>query len=225
LTTAVAAAGATVVVRPRADGAVPRPRSAAKVEVPTGDLLLPFFLVDTTNPSGVTTLFAVRNESEHEVIGNIAYYATNRPPNEPVATSAVTLPAKKVVTVNIRDKVTQLHLPVDGDDFARGYVLISSDTGEAVLQGDTFFVDTAQAYASGDRLIDTGAASGQNGLCQRYEIRYLNTFGFSGSSLSFWIQADAQPTAEAPLTVFYTVYGEDGLEKLSGTITAQNWES
>lgn len=213
-------ASAEVVVRPAAPGAMPRPRPVTKVEVPTSSLLLPFFLVDTEDPGGITTLFAVRNESEGEVLASIRYYRTDRVLTDPLATQAISLGGKEVLTINLRDKVGPLHLPIDADGFARGYVAISSETNDAVLQGDTIFVDTTQAFAQGDRLIDTGAASAQNGLCQRYETRYLNGGGFTGTVVRFWVDALEPPSDEVPLVVFYTVYDEAGTAQVSSTINS-----
>jgi hypothetical protein len=216
LVLAVAPAAAEVVVRAAPPGA--RAKAARpKVEVPTSALLLPFYLVDTTSGSGATTLFAVRNEGEAPVDVQIHYFRVDRP-DEAVATQLVELAAKQIRTFNVRDRVGPLHLPVDGDGFARGYVTIEAETG-ATIQGDQFFVDTAEAFAQGDRLVDMGAASAQSGLCQRIESRYLNGAGFSGTLFRFWLAADAQPSTAEPVA-FYTVYDEAGVERLGGTISA-----
>src|SRR5688572_28709764 len=73
--------------------------SAAAQNVPSSDLLVPYFEVDA-NPAGVTTLFAVGNSTEKSVEVLATVY-TNW--GIPILKVPFTLQAREIRTINLRD--------------------------------------------------------------------------------------------------------------------------
>ncbi len=169
-------------------------------------LLLPYYLVDMTNPSGASTLYAVRNETTQPVEIRVSYFETDRP-QTPQRVETVTLAAKAVRSTQIR---TEPDLLVDDDGFARGYVVIETTSGEASIHGDYFQVTPGQAFAAGYRLLNVDPASPHNDLCSVLSLRFLNGGGFSGGTeYTIWLEADAAPDASEPI-LYYSVYNEAG---------------
>lgn len=199
-----------------ASAAVPAAkRVPAKTAATSGELLLPHFVVEAGNPNGVTTLLSVRNESEDDTVGlTLRYYETDRP-QVALDVETLELAPKQMLSANLRDRVRDLDLPVDPDGFARGYVEISADA--ATIHGDTYQVDTAEAFASGNRLLDVDPASAHNDLCSRVAARFLNGGGFSSSSFKVWLDAAAPPDPATPV-LFYTVYDEAGAVHFFGQL-------
>ena len=173
-------------------------------------LLLPFYLVDTTNASGTTTLFAVRNEGAATVNLQFSYFEVGTPqiPQDlPAANTDITLAPRQVKTVNIRD----VPVAVDNDGFARGFVVVESTDPGVLLQGDYFQVTPGDGFATGDRLLNIDPGSQDNDLCRRVHSRYLNgQIPFdSGTQFFVWINTDRAPDPSETL-ITYSVYDEAG---------------
>lgn len=184
-------------------------------------LLLPFYSVDTLNPGGATTLFAIRNESTSQVDVVIRYFGADRP-DQPQSEQTIALADKAVRTVNIGSVVQALNLQIDGDGFARGYVTFATEQGEAVIHGDYFLLNDADNFASGSRLVNIDPNSNGNDLCNRFSMRFLDSALFfdSGTVFTVWIQAE-EPLEGAAFS--YSVYSEaGGDERLSSSFPASD---
>ncbi len=221
LATALVLAAATfpTLARPLDDPAAPP--AAAKEGTVGAQLLLPLYSVDTVNPGGPTTLFAVRNESTTQVDVIIRYYGADRP-DQPQSEQTIALGKKAVRTFNIGSEVQILNLQVDPDGFARGYVTLATEQGEAVIHGDFFQLNDAQNFASGARLVNIDPSSNGNDLCNRFSMRFLDSalFFSSGTVFTVWIQADEPLDGTA---FSYSVYNEaGGDERLSSDFPASN---
>ncbi len=188
--------------------AQPTPPVATKEGTVGAQLLLPFYLVDTVNPAGPTTLFAVRNESTSAVDVVVRYYGADRP-DLPQSEETITLRDKAMRTVNIGSVAQSLDLQVDPDGFTRGYVTFATSQGEAVIHGDYFQLNDAQNFASGARLINIDPASNGNDLCNRFSMRFLDSAVFfdSGTQFTVWIQSE-EPLSGTAFS--YSVYSEAG---------------
>jgi hypothetical protein len=172
----------------------------------TSRLLLPYYEVETNKADGISTLFALRNESLASIEVDILYYEVDAPA-APQKTERVTLTAKQVKTVNIRDVQ---NLEVDGDFFARGYAVFQT-VGAAgpVLSGDYFRVDPANDFAVGERLADISPTSSKDERCSIYSVRFIRGGVFSGGTRMFyWLDSSTLQTD--PGTMTYSVYNEAG---------------
>lgn len=190
--------------------AIPAAVSAppAKTDGPAAAFLVPYYAVDTTDPAGLSTLFAVRNESTSSVEITVSYFGTNRPRNQPAQrVETITLAPKRVQSFNIRQTPNLL---VDPDGIARGYVVIEAPT--AVIQGDYFQLDQQGNFATGDRLVNLDPNSPNAELCRRMTFRFFNGGAFNGGTrFTIWVDTGAAPDVEEPIA-FYTVYNEAGNE-------------
>lgn len=143
------------------------------------NLLVPYFLVDKTDPAGTTTLFAVRNLTGTPVFGDIEYFTTGGASQR---VDDLDLGPFDTVTVNLRD-IPGLATGMDG--FARGYVEITTAGNPdmtPVLGGDYFQVDVGDNFATGDQL------ARQIELCNHASIRALEfPLPGSGTRLTIWI--------------------------------------
>ncbi|MEO1084969.1 MAG: hypothetical protein AAFY88_12060, partial [Acidobacteriota bacterium] len=178
-----------------------------KRAVPSGDVLVPLFEVDTTDPAATTTLWALRNDSLESVDVEVLYYE----PDAPQAfqrRDVFTLAAKSIKTVNIRFVE---NLEVGPDGFARGYVIFRALTdGFDQLQGDYFLITPGQNFASGFRMINIDEGSVHNELCRKATIRFMRGGGFSGgTTYRVWFEADTPPSG-AQTVVNYAVFDEQG---------------
>ncbi|MEM6455005.1 MAG: hypothetical protein AAF772_07910 [Acidobacteriota bacterium] len=189
-------------------------QTAPEAVEPTADLLLPYFEVDTLNGTGRSTLFAVRNETNIAVDVIVRYYEVNLP-QLPQRTERVTLASKETLTQNLRFVPD---LRVDEDGIARGYVVISTDGAEPVLQGDWFRIDFAGNFATGDRLVQLTGSDLE--LCQRWSARFFNGGAFDGGA-TFFLWLDSPLSLTFGTTVgFYSVYDEQGSLAFSGELQA-----
>ena len=185
------------------------PPAIEKTDASSSRFLLPWFAVEAGNPGGLTTLFAVVNEMEVPIQVEISYHEVDRPAT-PQAVETVEVAANGALTRNLRDDVSRLNLVVDGDGIARGFVIVEALAG-AHVSADYFRVDVANAFASGDRMVNVDPGSPDNDLCQRFRTRYLAAAGFTGTQFRFWVDAELAPTIEDELPVaFYSVYDEAG---------------
>lgn len=182
------------------------PAQTPKRAVAAARLLLPFYEVDLADPSGASTFFSVRNESSQAEDVTLSYFAADRP-HTALHSETVPLAAKRVLSVDVR---SQPNLLAGEDGLARGYVLIATDSGAAVIQGDYFQITPSEDFATGRRLVNVDPESPDNELCSVFTIRFLNGGGFDGGTdLFFWLDPDSVPEGETP-TVFYEVYNEAG---------------
>jgi len=181
-----------------------RPAEAAaslveKIDEPQEILLVPFFEVDTTDPAGTTTLFAVRNIFSQPVDIEIRYQGMDA---TPLGQEVRTLAGRQTLTRNLRDVAG---LPADPDGFARGFIVVlqTSRTGSGLLVGDYFQVDVGNAFATGQRMASLDE------LCNLTEARFAD-FG-SGTELRLLINAPqgSDPVFDPP-SVEVTPILEDG---------------
>lgn len=182
-------------------------RPAEKRDAPSNRLLVPYFLVDTMNPSGTTTLWSLRNESLLDVTVTIDYYEADSP-QAPQRTDQIVLGGKEIRTGNIRDVA---NLEVDPDGFSRGYVIFSTDAEPGILYGDTFFITPGDDFAEGSLMVD--ASDGVDAdLCNLFTLRFLNGGAFGGiTEMVVWLETDSLPLEAG--AVVYSVYdGEGNLE-------------
>jgi hypothetical protein len=180
--------------------------TAQKRDVPASRLLLPFYRVEQGNIFGLTTLWAVRNESLASIELTVRYFRPDRPQTVEVE-EVFTLAPKEVKAINVRDVEG---LFVDDDGFVSGYAVFTVGEGEGPIQGDFFLITPGEAFASGDRLVNIDIASTQYEPCQRLSLRYLNCGAFSGGTqLTVWVDTDQPVSPNEPL-FFYSVYGEAG---------------
>lgn len=178
----------------------------AKRDVASARLLVPFYEVDLAHPGGASTFFSVRNESTQAEDVTVSYYAADRP-HTPLYFETVPLAEKRVLSVDVRSKPNLLP---DEDGLARGYVIIATDSGHPVIQGDYFQITPDEDFATGSRLVNIDPGSPDYDLCSEFSIRFLNGGGFDGGTdLFFWLDPDSVPEGETP-TIFYQVYNEAG---------------
>lgn len=191
-----------------AAGAAPAAENAGappKRAVAAARLLVPLFEVDLAHPGGATTFFSVRNEIPASVDVRISLYAADSP-QAPFHSDTVTLAAKQIRSVDVR---SQPNLVADEDGFARGYVIIETLSGEAVIQGDYFQLNPGEAFATGSRLVNVDPQSEDNDLCSNFTIRFLNGGGFDGgTTFTIWLDLDVAPQDTTVLS--YYVYRESG---------------
>lgn len=121
--------------------------AAPKVDRATHQLLLPVYMVNRTNPGGLTTLMAIVNGEAVATPVAITYHT---PQGATIGTNNHLIPAFGTLTINLRDVVG---LPIDVDGVSRGWASIVTSPG-TFLAGDYFLVDPANNFSQGERLID-----------------------------------------------------------------------
>ncbi len=201
---ALAVAALPAAARQAAAGTTPTKEGTA-----ASQLLLPLFMVDTVTPGGLTTLWAVRNESTVNVGLQVRYYGADTPQTPQVEESYVLGP-KEILTASI---AFVAGLQVDLDGFARGYVTFATTEGEAVIHGDYFLLNDAENFASGSRLVNIDPESNGNDLCNRFSMRFLESSLIfdSGTLYTVWIQS-AEPLSGTAFS--YSVYEQAGGDEL-----------
>jgi hypothetical protein len=199
--------------------------TAAAQNVPSSDLLLPYFEVDSANSGGLTTLFAVGNSTDKPV-DVLATVYTNW--GIPILEVPFTLQSREVRTVNLRDwfrnggnpakalataELQHLVAAASGQrspkdnlyyaseirpDLLVGYVIVrSQDTRPDALWGDWFNVDVAGNLARGDVLANIDRSTGCPGLCKRHLLRYLTGGGFDGGTeIIIWRSSVGKPSSD-----------------------------
>lgn len=170
----------------------------------TSKLVLPYFEIEKNDPNGDTVLYALRNESTAPIEVDIKYYEIDSP-FAPQRTDRVTLAAKQIHPVNIRDVQ---NLEIDPDGRARGYVRFEVVGGASVLAGDFFRVDPGDNFASGYRLVNADPASASDERCSILSFRFLRGGLFSGGTrIFYWLDMNVLPQAD---TIAYSIYNEAG---------------
>ena len=206
--TLAAALAGLLTLAPAAADAVP------KADVPSSRLLLPLYVVDTTSPTGATTIFAVRNELDVSAEIEIRYFRT-RSPQAPQRSDRATLEGKQLMPVNVRSVAD---LEVDESGIARGFVVVEALTEGASIQGDYFRVTPGEDFATGFRLRNVDATSSHNDLCGLFTMRFLNGGGFdSGTTFIVWLDLDEAPNGEV---LALAAYDEPGNLVLTRTFAA-----
>jgi hypothetical protein len=175
----------------------------------TDALLLPYFEVDPHDPAGVTTLFAVRNETADPVAVRVMFLSPIGPDQQVV--EEIALPGHAVQTFNLRN-VRGLH--ADDDGIARGLVVLGVIGGgpqRDLLTGDFFLL--RGTTATGGPLLNLSVNDPDNELCRRWSARFLNGGTFDGET-TLTVVADVAQGLDAgdPPTLVATVYAESGAE-------------
>jgi hypothetical protein len=197
--------------------ATARPRLSARLgataprEGGTSDvLLLPYFEVDRGDRGGMTTLFAVRNETGRELPVRILY--VDALGGEIQTEQEIVLAPAAIRTVNLRDVPG---LRADDDGIARGLVVLGtvgeSEHSAAALSGDFFFIDPATDYATGNTLLDMSLDTASNELCAGWSSRFFRGGSISGdTSFRFVVDIPSGSSSFDPPTAIGTVYDEAG---------------
>lgn len=183
-------------IRPQANALTP---PAEKTEKPEDVLIVPFYEVDTTDPTGTTTYFAVRNVAYRPVDLEVRYQASD---GAPLRNELVTLAGNETLIRNVR---LVSGLPVDPDGFARGFIVIvqTSVSGSTLLVGDYFQIDPGNAFATGQRMASVDE------FCTLTEVRFLD-FG-AGTELRLMINdpRGSDPVSD-PASVVVHPFRQDG---------------
>lgn len=188
-----------------------------KRDAPANRLLLPYYTVDKANGSGVTTLWALRNESLADLTVTIEYFEADSPQAPQIEPIEIVLTGKQVRTGNIRDVA---NLEVDPDGFARGYVIFTAVGEAGDLYGDYFVITADQDFAEGSLLVDATDTLDSD-LCNLFTMRWLKGGGFGGSTeVVVWVESDTAPLE--PGTVKYTLYSAGGIIQSLGNLFLDN---
>lgn len=188
----------------------PTQRLTERTSSTTDSLLVPYFQVDRRSKRGVTTLFAVRNETGRELPVRILYLNSL----EAIAqvTREVTLAPHAVHTVNLRDVGG---LEADPDGMARGLVLLGviggwkNDTD--FLSGDFIVLDPATGFSTGNTLVNVSVSDPENEFCTGWGSRFFNGGRpQAASDLTFTVDRPGGEAELDPPTVVGTVYDEAG---------------
>lgn len=173
-----------------------------KVERPTSFYILPFFKIDSTNPTGETTAIAIRNEHNAVNTVTIQLFEASSALN-PITLSNALLP-KEVWTLNLRNETGAISPDLDG--FIRGWGRVLTGSGQ--VSADYFQIDSGQDFASGGRPVDIDGGE----FCKDSALRYLVGGAFTGGTvLNFMLdQALGGDPMTDPPSITGTVYREDG---------------
>ena len=197
---------------------------ASAHQVPTSDLLLPYFEVDLDG-AGATTLLSIVNSSDDAVDVKVTLH-TNW--GIEVLRSNFTMTGDSVRAINLADLLLRGRLPereLDAEEIehlqaalsglvspkdglyyssemvlghATGYVEISTlgNPRPDVLFGDFFVVNPLESFAQGEVLLDIDRSADCPGLCRRHGLRFLAGGGFdSGTELVIWNKREIKPSA------------------------------
>jgi hypothetical protein len=177
-----------------------------QTNISSARLLLPYYVVDSTDPGGTTTLFGVRNQNSVPITLEISYFRTDRP-QAPQRRDVVVLEGKAIESINI---AFTRGLHVDEDGMARGYVIIEALDEGAQIQGDYYLLTPDEDYATGFRLVNADPSNAHNEFCNVFTVRFLNGGGFDSSTrYLIWRDLDASPNTGEP-AFFVAAYDEAG---------------
>lgn len=156
-------------------------------------LVLPYFEVN--RPKGITTLFAVRNETE-DTVGvkvKINYFSADGASlSKPLS---LTLTRHDTHTVNLQDEL-------QGQGGITGFVQIEP-TGK--VSGDFVWIDQSRG-ASGGALVDTSRQ-----LCNQWDVRFLQGVPTDAATdFVFYIPGNNPPDEPDEPIAKGQAYGEDG---------------
>lgn len=164
-------------------------------------LLLPGFSIDLNDVNDRRTFLNIRNTTEDTNEINLRYHG-EEVTDTPRRVDGLTLSSNRVGIVDIGTDVTGLD--PDGDGEASGLVLVNgANTNDATgLEGDFLSVDTANNFATGDRLFHV-----PSDFCNLAEIRFFD-FG-SGTEIRAIVD---QPRGDISPSFSYTVYNQAGTQ-------------
>lgn len=183
---------------------------AAKSDAPADVLLLPAFEVDTTDAGGLTTFFAVHNQTNDPQTALVRYLDRA---GDLQRSDELALVPRQTRTTNVRGASG---LAVDGDGVARGAVEVracsaSDEPAATILTGDYIYLDNGGNFATGDQL------TRREDVCAKVQVRLLN-FG-SGIKLRLFV---SDPQGAVDPTASFTVYNEGGAVLDSGDIVTSD---
>jgi uncharacterized repeat protein (TIGR01451 family) len=170
----------------------------------SSSLILPSFEVDRSKPDGLTTYFAVHNETEDSILLQISYFDdTGKPSN--INPQKIPLRGHEISTVDLRNV-----LAVEG--ISKGFVQIKATFPPAdpelsrVLSGDYVRVDPARGLAGG-ALVEDNKDRSPKQLCRKWDVRFVE-FPSLGSTTDFVFYYSTPPTKDPMATG--TAYDEQG---------------
>lgn len=186
------------------------PRLGERTASTTDSLLVPYFAVDRRTRSGLTTLFAVRNETARSLPVRILYL-TNLEAS-PQTAEEITLAPHATHTVNLRDVDG---LESDEDGVSRGLVVLGVIGGwkddSDFLSGDFFFLNPGSGLSTGGALINVSQSDPQNEFCAGWGSRFFRGGALDAvTTFSFTVDVPAGRSVLDPPTVLGTAYAEDG---------------
>jgi PKD repeat protein len=167
-------------------------------------LILPYFVVDTfaAPGAGLTTFFAIRNETDEPVTLRTDYFGAAD--TEPFHSDQGTLAPHSAAPINIR---VISGLPFDEETgLSEGYVLasvIGLEGGVRTISGDVFYVDDPNDFANGGNMLTPAVPD----LCSQWSVRFFNGLGFDGGTE---IQFYAPGNPGEGVVIVGDVYAEDG---------------
>ena len=203
--------GAALPAEPSSSPSEPGPES--KRAVKSSRLLVPFFEIDMSDPGGKTTLLSVRNETIQAVDVRVSVHAPDGP-QAPFLTETMSLAGKQLQSIDVRT------LLAGQTGVVRGYVVIETVGGGAVIQGEYFQINARENFANGSRLVNVDRQDQHSDLCSVFTIRFLNGGPFNGGTVfTFWLDLDVAPQGSD--AVSYTVFNEAG-EHIFSTDLAAN---
>lgn len=165
-----------------------------KVDALDDTLFVPFFEVDTTDPNGTTTLFAVRNANPSPQDIDVYYLSVT---GAIVRQDSLTLGGLETLSRNVRDVAG---LPVGAGGFARGFIAV--DAPGEFLTGDYLQVDVGDDFATGERMLSL------SDLCTGSEVRFVDLGQPSELRVLIDVPRGTGPADPPSFTVH--VIGEDG---------------
>lgn len=175
------------------------PRTVDKNSFPDTGLVLPFYVVDTDRPGGITTLFALRNRLDSDVVIDLVIFG-----EDGVATSDTSelLRANETLSVNLRD-VLQEDTGLRAGTVIASVAIAEEETGQ-ILTGDYFIVDPSNNSADGDTLSNIDRA-----FCDNWDVRFLNGGPFNGGTVLRVATLEESPGIGSTL-LEGNVYDENG---------------
>jgi hypothetical protein len=131
-------------------------------QVPAATLLLPYFVVDLSNPNGLTTLFSVNNASATAVLVHVTMWSDL---SVVVLDFNIYLTGYDVQTVNLRDIIVNGNLPQtasagqDPSDTISPHGIVSQDINFASCTGSLPYPNVGQQYITHMESALTGGPS------------------------------------------------------------------
>ena len=174
-------------------------------------VIVPFFVVDTTSASGVTTLFAVQADLDVSTPVVIRYEDLF---GNQFRSETRTLAPSSVLTVNIRDK----NPPVLTAGFAFGRVVIDS-TNDLLITGDYYQVDPGGNFGHADGLISV------DDLCLIEDVRYATGGIFDDTVMSYHFLQLTTPAMGGLPAAIVEVYTEGGTLSRTFELVLPNFSS
>lgn len=164
------------------------------------ELIVPFFVVDTTSGAGVTTLFAVQGDPDTEYPVDISYEDLF---GNVFRTETRMLAPSSVLTVNVRDKNPPV--VVNGLAIGRVSIVARSQSRELPeLNGDYFQVDPGANFGHGDGLVSL------DDRCVVEDVRYATGAPFDDTVMMFHFSDRTTPAMGGETAAVVELYAEGG---------------